>query len=208
MDKTKKLSTHDFKIGVCPVFCSEYLTFLKLFTYEYIYDKQGMLYIFDVVSMMKMFDAGTLIKPGDPLCKKCGSDRMAKSGVIGGRQRFRCKVCGCNFRVGDGRTDEQIAAKKLLCVLLHFLGKDSYRVLGRLLQTDHAMVYRWVKEFDGNLPKTDVPNELKELEFDELLQFIDSKKNVLSSKSLTVADGELWPGCLATIILQLPTNQQ
>jgi transposase-like protein len=158
--------------------------------------------------MMEMFDAESFIKIAEPLCKKCGSDHMVKSGIIGGRQRFRCKVCGCNFRAGDGRTDEQIAAKRLLCVLLHFLGKNSFRMLGRLLQTDYTLVYRWVKEFDGNLPKNDVTGEIKELMFDELLQFVNSKKEVLSSRSLVVADGELWPGCLATVILQFPTNTQ
>ena len=46
------------------------------------------------------------------VCKKCGSENIVKSGIVGGRQRFRCKGCGCNFRLGDNRTDEKIAAKK------------------------------------------------------------------------------------------------
>ena len=41
-----------------------------------------------------------------PTCKKCGSGRAVKNGVVGGRQRYRCKECGCNHRVGDRRTDD------------------------------------------------------------------------------------------------------
>lgn len=44
-------------------------------------------------------------------CKRCGSENVVKSGIVGNRQRFRCKECGCIFRLGDNRTDGKIAAK-------------------------------------------------------------------------------------------------
>ena len=28
-------------------------------------------------------------------CKKCGSNRCVKAGHIRGRQRYKCKECGC-----------------------------------------------------------------------------------------------------------------
>ena len=63
--------------------------------------------------------------------KRCGSIKSTKNGVVGGRQRYRCKECGYNFREGDGRTNEKIMAKKALCVLLYAMAKDSYRMIGR-----------------------------------------------------------------------------
>jgi transposase-like protein len=135
------------------------------------------------------------------MCKKCNSENVVKSGMIAGKQRFRCKKCGCNFRIGDNRTDEQVLAKKFLCVLLHFMSKTSFRTLGKLLQTDHALAYRWIQEFNGNLSKAQVSNEIKQMDFYELQQFIDLKKTFWSSESLTVVDGELWSGCSATVIL-------
>jgi transposase-like protein len=107
--------------------------------------------------------------------------------------------------MGDNRTDEQVAAKKLLCVLLHFMGNDSFRALGRLFQMDHSLIYRWVREFDENLLKSRVYGEVKRMAVDELQHFMSAKEDDFdSSKSLTVMHGELWSGCLATLILQLP----
>ena len=34
-------------------------------------------------------------------CKKCGSSQHVKNGIVGGRQRYKCLECGCNFRDGD-----------------------------------------------------------------------------------------------------------
>jgi len=138
------------------------------------------------------------------MCKKCGSESVIKSGIVAGRQRFCCKRCRCNFRVGDNRTDEGVAVKKLLCVLLHFFGNDSFRSLGKLFQVDHTLVYRWVREFDENL-STQVYSEVKRVDVDVLRHFVSvNKGDFNSSKLLTVAHGELWSGCLAPLILQLP----
>jgi transposase-like protein len=49
------------------------------------------------------------------LYKKCGSERAVKNGMVAGK-RYRCKECGCNYREGDKRTNEKVAAK--LSVLL------------------------------------------------------------------------------------------
>jgi hypothetical protein len=53
------------------------------------------------------------------------------------------------------------------------------------------------------LPDPEVPGDIKHMEFDEMHHFIKSKKtNFGSSKPLTVASGELWPGFSAVVILQ------
>lgn len=138
-----------------------------------------------------------------PTCKNCGSERAVKNGVVGGRQRYRCKECGCNYREGDRRTNEKIAAKKALCVLLYAMGKGSYRMMGRLLNVDHTLVYRWIRSFGESLPEPEVSGEITQMEFDEMWHFIRSKKESFgSSRLLTVAHGELWPGCSAVVILK------
>ena len=137
-----------------------------------------------------------------PQCKKCSSKRAVKNGIVGGRQRYRCKDCGCNYREGDDRTNDKIAAKKALCVLLYAMAKGSYRMMGRLLNTDHTLIYRWVRSFGESLPEPEVPGDITQMEFDEMWHFIGSKKrNFGSSKPLTVAHGELWHGCSAVVIL-------
>ena len=118
-----------------------------------------------------------------PRCKRCGSELTVKNGVVGGRQRYRCKECGCNFREGDNRTNEKVAAKKALCVLLYAMAKGSYRMMGRMLGVDHTLVYRWIRSFGESLPEPEVPGGITQMEFDEMWHFIGSKKQALGHQS-------------------------
>jgi len=137
------------------------------------------------------------------LCKKCESEQIVKNGIVAGRQRYKCKKCNYNFREGDNRTNEGIAAKKALCLLLYTLGKGSFRMMGRILDVDHVQVYRWIREFSALLPEPDVPLDIKHMEFDEMWHFVGSKKTDFGlSKQLTVVAGEPWRGYSAIVILQ------
>ena len=139
-----------------------------------------------------------------PTRKKCGSGQAVKNGIVAGRQRYRCKDCGCNFRPGDGRTNDGTAAKKAMCILLCSMAKGSFRMLGRMFDRSHSLIYRWVREFGESLPEPEVPGGVAEMEFDEMWHLIGSKKTRLgSSRPLTVAHGEPWPGCSAVVILRL-----
>jgi transposase len=139
-----------------------------------------------------------------PLCKKCGSGRAVKNGVIAGKQRYKCKECGCNFRDGDNRTNDKTAAKKALCILLYAMAKGSYRMLGRILGVHNTLVYRWVRSFGESLSEPDVPGEIEQMEFDEMWHFIGSKKESFGSlRPLTVARGEPWPG-YSTVVIPRP----
>ena len=138
-----------------------------------------------------------------PACKKCASASFVKNGVVAGKQRYRCKTCGCSFREGDARTNRGVAAKKAMCYLFYATGKASFRNLGRIFRISHSLIYRWIREFGESLPEPAVSGEIKEMEFDEMWHFIGSKKTSFgSSKPLTAALGELWPGCSAIVMLR------
>ena len=139
-----------------------------------------------------------------PMCKKCASEQVVKNGIVAGKQRYQCKKCGCTFREGDARTNEKIAAKKALCILLYAMSKGSFRMMGKILNINHTLVYRWIRAFGERLPEPDVSGQITHMEFDEMWHFIGSKKASFgSSRPLTVAHGKLWPGCSAVVILQL-----
>ena len=36
-----------------------------------------------------------------PDCKNCKSKTTVKNGTARGKQRYKCKSCGCNFVAGD-----------------------------------------------------------------------------------------------------------
>jgi transposase len=136
-------------------------------------------------------------------CKRCGSSQYVKNGIVAEKQRYKCKNCQYNFREGDRRTHEKIVAKKALCILLYAMAKGSFRILGRILNTDHTLVYRWIRKFGEALPEPMVSGEITEMEFDEMWHFIKQKKrNSGSSKRLIVAHGELWDGCSVIVILE------
>ena len=138
-----------------------------------------------------------------PICKKCSSENIVKSGIVANKQRYLCKDCKCNFRKGDDRTNDRIEAKKALCILLYAMAKGSFRMLGRILGIDHVLVYRWIRAFGESLPEPEIPGDIRHMEFDEMWHFIGSKKtNFGSSKPLTVVQGEPWPGFSAIVILQ------
>lgn len=136
-------------------------------------------------------------------CKNCESGCIVKNGKTREKQRYRCKECGYNFVEGDGRTNEKITAKKAMCVLLYSLSKASYSMLAKIFDTWPSLVYRWIKEAGAKLPDQEVSGQISQMEFDEMWHFIGNKKtNFGSSKLLTVAHGELLPGCSAIVIMQ------
>jgi len=138
-----------------------------------------------------------------PKCKNCNSERVIKSGKANNKQRYHCKDCGCHFTEGDGRTNEKIAAKKAMCVILYSLGKASFRMLAKIFDTSPSLTYRWIVEAGCKLPDQEIPSDIVQMEFDEMWHFVKRKKtNFGSSKPLTVVAGELWPGYLAIVMLQ------
>ena len=136
-------------------------------------------------------------------CKKCLSEKVVKNGITRKKQRYICRACGGIFIEGDQRTNEGVIAKKAMCTLLYSLSKASYALLAKIFDTWPSLIYRWIVEAGVQLPDKELSGEIKELEFDEMLHFISSKKTIFESKKpLTVAHGELWPGCSAIVILQ------
>lgn len=138
-----------------------------------------------------------------PKCKNCSCEKVVKSGKVRNKQRYKCKECGYNFVEGDARTNEKIAAKKAMCVIFYSLGKGSFNMLAKIFDTWPSLVYRWIVEAGAKLPEQEISGEIKQIEFDEMWHFIESKKTSFgSSRPLTVVAGEPWPGYSAVVILQ------
>ena len=136
-------------------------------------------------------------------CKRCQAELTIKNGVVRGKARYKCKACGYNFIEGDGRVKENLVVKKALAVILYSLGKASFGMLGKIFDVNRSLTYRWIKEEADKLPVPLVSGEIREMEFDEMWHFIGSKKTKNgSSRRWIVAQGELWPGLSAVVILQ------
>ena len=136
-------------------------------------------------------------------CKNCQSEKVVKNGFVRNKQRYKCKKCGCNFVPGDARTFPTMPAMKALCVLLYTLGKGSYGMLGKLLDRDRSLIYRWLREAGMNMAEPEIKGDITEIEFDEMWHFIQKKTTSFgSSRPLTVVQGELSPGFSVIVMLQ------
>lgn len=79
-------------------------------------------------------------------CKKCGSTETVKNGMVRGKQRYLCKQCGCHFVEGDQRENKDSHFLKILCKLFQALGIKNYRTIGKYLNRDTALIFRWMNE--------------------------------------------------------------
>ena len=66
-------------------------------------------------------------------CKNCQDTHTVKNGFVRDKQRYKCKLCGYNFVLGDERYSHATEVKKALCIILYSLGKASFGFLAKLL---------------------------------------------------------------------------
>lgn len=86
-----------------------------------------------------------------PLCPRCSSTRVIKSGVVKNRQRFQCKNCHYHFTVS--KLGKQIDDYYVIKALQLYLEGLSYREIERLLGVSHVSVMNWVKKYRVNAPE-------------------------------------------------------
>jgi transposase len=137
------------------------------------------------------------------ICKHCNEGAIVKNGIVRGKQRYKCKGCGCNFVDGDGRTKPDAAVRRAFAVILYALGKGSYGFIAKLFGVTPAAVLKWVRQEAASLPDPEVSGAIREMEFDEMRHFIGSKKtNAGLSRRWIVLQGELSPGLQVVVMLQ------
>jgi transposase len=136
-------------------------------------------------------------------CKNCNKTRIVKNGIARGKQRYKCKDCGCNFTQGDDRIKKENEAKKSLAVLLYSLGRGSFRFIGRILDVSNVSVYKWINKIADKLEEPKVVDNIKEIEFGEMWHFINSKKTRNGSlKPWIVVQGEPSLGLQVVVMLK------
>ena len=86
-----------------------------------------------------------------PLCPKCSSTKVIKSGIIKNRQRFQCKKCRYYFTVS--KLGKNIDDYYVIKALQLYLEGVSYREIERLLGVSHVSVMNWVKKYHISAPE-------------------------------------------------------
>ncbi|PKP24397.1 MAG: hypothetical protein CVU03_12585 [Bacteroidetes bacterium HGW-Bacteroidetes-2] len=110
-------------------------------------------------------------------CPKCQSMSIVKSGIIGNRQRYRCKNCKYNFTVNKiGKKIDSYYVTKALQLFLEGL---SYREIERILGVSHVTVSNWVKEYKiKRALQSDYHPSYKIYSHEELITYLKNKSNI------------------------------
>lgn len=133
-------------------------------------------------------------------CKRCGSTRIVKSGMVRKKQRYLCKQCGYHFVEGDERETVPSAVVKALCMIFHALGVDQqYSFIAKYLNRNASLIHRWINKPPGEYkPKWD--NGINEfMSTDELIRWI-RHRNVAKSRSVLMIDNVVNGHYIAVII--------
>jgi transposase len=136
-------------------------------------------------------------------CTNCQETQTVKNGVVREKPRDKGKPCGYNFVLGDDRHSHSTEVKNALCILLSSLGKASFGFLAKLLGVSRTTPYYWRRQVASCTEEPAIAPDLREIEFDEMWHFIQSKKE--KSGLLTpwiVAQGEPLPGYSVVVMLQ------
>tara|TARA_R110002167_G_scaffold184717_1_gene385203 strand:- start:28808 stop:29233 length:426 start_codon:yes stop_codon:yes gene_type:complete len=97
-------------------------------------------------------------------CPGCGSEELRKSGIVGGKQRYKCKGCGSNFtRTKKFRTEDEV---QRTAIILRLSG-ISAREISRILNVDRSSVALWIDK-RGLTDLVPNPGKISELSIEDV----------------------------------------
>jgi transposase-like protein len=118
------------------------------------------------------------------VCRYCESANLIKSGIVYGKQRYKCKDCEKTTRWNDGRV--KYSPGKKLKVLKMYQENVGIRSIERLEGVPNPLIIRWIREspalISGLLKPQTLTERLEDVEImdmDELYSFI--KRNETES---------------------------
>jgi transposase-like protein len=123
------------------------------------------------------------------ICPSCSSENQIKSGVVNGRQRYKCKDCNYNFTVDKiGKKIDEYYVNKALQLYLEGL---TYREIERILGISHVSVLNWVKKYNIKRPSnTKYHPTYKILNATELGEYFSNSQNIKGAGAVVTELGD------------------
>lgn len=110
-------------------------------------------------------------------CPKCASFSIIKSGIIGEKQRYKCKDCAYFFTVD--KLGKEIDNYFVVKALQLYLEGVSFREIERILGVSHVTISNWVKKYNVQRPvNTTYHPTYKILSESELHDYFSERENV------------------------------
>ena len=122
-------------------------------------------------------------------CPKCYSEENVKNGRVLGKQRYKCKECGCNYSQSKKRGYS--LDKKLMALQLYLEG-NGFRGSGRILGVSNVTILNWIRDFGKSVKEyvlKNMPNDIREIEvveMDEMWHFTVKKNENSGSGSPSI----------------------
>lgn len=122
-------------------------------------------------------------------CPRCQSADYNKSGIVKGRQRYKCRKCQYFFSVQkSGKSIDPYYVVKALQLYIEGL---SLREIERILGVSHVSVKNWVAMYSIKRPDyQEYHPTYRVLSHAELIEFYSNRANLLSSGSIITELGD------------------
>ena len=131
-------------------------------------------------------------------CKRCGSARNVKNGLMRGKQRYLCKDCGLAFT--DTPARGKPLALKAAAVLLYVSGLSMNRT-AKLLGVSTPTIQAWLEQFAAAYAQKPEPEgRAVVIELDEMWHYLKKSQSRSGSGKLgIVLQAGWWTGSAAVV---------
>ena len=131
-------------------------------------------------------------------CKRCGSAKHVKNGLMRGKQRYLCKTCGLAFT--DTPARGKPLALKAAAVLLYVSGLSMNRT-AKLLGVSTPTVQAWLEQFAAvDAQKPEPEGRAVVIELDEMWHDLKKSPSRSGSGKLgIVLQANWWTGTAAVV---------
>lgn len=123
------------------------------------------------------------------VCPRCKGEDVVKSGIVKGRQRYRCKPCNYFFTVlKEGKSIDPYYVIKALQLYMEGL---TYREIERILGISHVSVMNWVQKYRVTAPENyEYRPTYKVMTHTELINILSSKESLKNTGCLITELGD------------------
>ena len=131
-------------------------------------------------------------------CKRCGSTRHVRNGLMRGQQHYLCKTCGLTFT--DTPARGKPLALKAAAVLLYVSGLSMNRT-AKLLGVSAPTIQAWLEQFAAAYAQKPEPEgRAVVIELDEMWHYLKKSPSHSGSGKLgIVLRGDWWTGNAAVV---------
>jgi transposase len=142
-------------------------------------------------------------------CKRCGSAKQVKNGLMRGKQRYLCKDClckDCGLNFTDTPPRGKPLALKAAAVLLYVSGLSMNRT-AQLLGVSTPTIQAWLEQFAAAYAhKPEPEGRAVVIELDEMWHYLKKSPSRSGSGRLgIVRQGGWWTGN-AGVVTRLPAS--